>query len=158
MTKESKKFYFNNEVIISNIDNPDFLLKEFIKLSKKILYSMQEFKKTPSEIKKEMLSYNFYKAISHTKTCKTPNYLRFKLNVSKNIFAYWQTIILNNYYQCWTIIGKEKRKMKSLEPRETHYFDNYDFEFELTEPLDYNSSDVIVQDDYMRRAIELNII
>ncbi len=59
-----KKNYFNNEIILANSNNEEFLLKEFIKFSKKLLYSMTEFKKTPEQNKKEMLQYNLFRAVS----------------------------------------------------------------------------------------------
>lgn len=152
-----KKNYFNNEIILANSNNEEFLLKEFIKFSKKLLYSMTEFKKTPEQNKKEMLQYNLFRAVSNSKTCDTPNYLRFNLKVSKNIFAFWETIILNNFHKCWSIIGRERKYLKDIEPRQKYYFDEYDFD--STEKQNNNISDVIVHDDsYMIRASELKII
>jgi hypothetical protein len=149
-----KKNYFNNEIILANLNNEEFLLKEFIKFSKKLLYSMKEFKYTPEQNKKEMIQYNSFRAVSNSKTCETPNYLRFNLKVSKNIFAFWETIILNNFFKCCKNIGRERKSLMDIDPRQKYYFDEYDFD--LTEKQNNNISDVIVQDDsYMIRASEL---
>jgi hypothetical protein len=149
-----KKNYFNNEIILANLNNEEFLLKEFIKFSKKLLYSMKEFKYTPEQNKKEMIQYNSFRAVSNSKTCETPNYLRFNLKVSKNIFAFWETIILNNFFKCCKNIGRERKSLMDIDPRQKYYFEEYDFD--LTEKQNNNISDVIVQDDsYMIRASEL---
>lgn len=161
----TKSKYFDNESIISKINDEKFLLNEFIKLSKRILYSCEEFKKTPEQNKKEMLSYNLFKVVSNTETCKKSNFLRFKLNVSRNIHAFWTTIILNNYYQSWKNINNDERKFKITNPPKSYYFDDYELD-----NLHNNIADVNVQKEcneqkewykdkwYIEKAKELKII
>lgn len=120
--------YIENKNIIKRIEDSDYVIKMYMKQSEKILYT--EFRKTPRINKDDLFQENLLKAITKSKNSIIQRYLQFKITEKTNVFSYWQTSILNNYYVELKKIYEYEHFKKEYEKINLcgYYFDDYDFD------------------------------